>query len=175
MTILKRCALGLALALGATPVAAGVDPLDAQEVVETLLGLDPSRHADPLAAMHGWGALYARQYTAAQAGDPIALRTWLLVGFASVARANAGTVEAFSGDLLPYYRANPMTVLAVLADNGWLVPATCFLVGNGFAHEGRSDADRTAFLAEETPRIKAKLPPASASACLDQIAAPRLP
>ena len=79
MTILKRCALGLALALGATPVAAGVDPLDAQEVVETLLGLDPSRHADPLAAMHGWGALYARQYTAAQAGDPIALRTWLLV------------------------------------------------------------------------------------------------
>jgi hypothetical protein len=50
-----------------------------------------------------------------------------------------------------------------------------FLVGNGFAHEGRSDADRTAFLAEETPRIKAKLPPGSARACLDQIAAPRLP
>ncbi len=173
--ILKRCALGLALALGTTPVAAGVDPLDAQEIVETLLGLDPSRHADPLTAMHGWGALYARQYAAAQAGDPIALRTWLLVGFASVARANAGPVEAFSGDLLPYYRAHPLKVLAALADNGWLVPATCFLVGNGFTHEGRSDVDRTAFLSEETPRINAKLPPASARACLDQIAAPRLP
>jgi len=175
VTILKPAALGLALALGATPVAATVDPLDAQEIVETLLGLDASRHADPLAVMKGWGALYARQYAAAQAGDPIALRTWLLVGFASVARANAGTVEAFSGDLLPYYRSHPEEVLTALADNAWLVPATCFLIGNGFAHEGRNDADRPAFLSEETPRIKAALPPALARACLDQIAAPHFP
>jgi hypothetical protein len=171
----KRCALGLALALGATPLAAGVDPLDAQEIVETLLGIAPSRHSDPLAAMHGWAALYAREREAAQTGDPIALRAWLLVGFASVAKAEAGTVEAFSGDLLPYYRTYGMAMLGALADNGWLVPATCFLIGNGFTHEGRNDADRAAFLAEEGPRIQAAIPPAAARTCLDQIAEPRRP
>ena len=173
--MLKRCALGLALALGATPVAAGIAPLDAQEIVETLLGIGPSRYPDPLAAMHGWGGLYAREREAAQTGDPIALRTWLLVGFVSVVRADAGTVEAFSGDLLPYYRTHGMAVLAALADNVWLVPTTCFLIGNGFTHEGRNDADRAAFLAQETPRIQAALPPAAARACLEQIAAPRRP
>jgi hypothetical protein len=125
--------------------------------------------------MQGWGELYARYREAAAGGDDAALRVWLLIGQTALARADAGTVEAFSADLMPLYAARPEAVLAALADNGWLVPATCFFLGNWFGHEGRHAEERPAFLVAEAPRIGSALHPAAARACLDQIAAPARP
>ncbi len=166
----------LALSL-ATPglASAEVDAGDAQEIVETLLGLDPARYATPLAAMQGWGELYAEYRDAAAAGDPQALRVWLLIGQVALAKADAATVEAFSTDLMPVYTAQPDAVLAALAANGWLVPSACFYLGNWFGHDGRHGEERPAFLAADAPRIAAALHPSAARACLGQIVAPVRP
>ena len=172
--VLRPAVLALLLALPG-PAAAEVDAGDAQEIVETLLGLDPARHAAPLAAMQGWGALYAKYRDAASGGDPQALRVWLLIGQAALAKADAGTVEAFSAELMPVYAAQPEAVLSALADNGWLVPSACFYLGNWFGHEDRNADDLPAFLAAEAPRIAASLHPGAAGACLDQIVAPARP
>ena len=153
--------------------AAQVDAADAQEIVETLLGLPVTRHDSDLAAMQGWGTLYAKYHDAAVRGDdPAALRVWLLMGQAALAKADAGTVEAFSADVMPLYAERPDAVLAALAENGWLVPAACFFLGNWFGHEGRHGKDRPAFLATEAPRILAALHPEAARACIGQIVAP---
>lgn len=167
----------LVAALLATPglAAAEVDAADAQEIVETLLGLDPARHATPLEAMQGWGALYLKYRDAAMDGDAEALRVWLLIGHAALAKAGAATVEAFSADLMPLYAAQPQAMLAALAENGWLVPSTCFYLGNWFGHDGRHGEDRPAFLATDAPRIAAALHPSAARMCIGQIVAPVRP
>jgi hypothetical protein len=169
--VLRPAVLALLLAT-AGQASAEVDAGDAQEIVETLLGIDPARHATPLAAMQGWGELYARYRDAAAAGDAQALRVWLLIGQVALARADAGSVEAFSADLMPVYAAGPDAVLAALSENGWLVPSTCFYLGNWFGHEGRHAGDRPAFLAAEAPRIAAALHPRDARGCIGQIVSP---
>lgn len=174
----RRCAPALALALGgaAAPAAAGgVAQADAAEIVETLLGLDPARHATPLEAMKGWAALYARYHQAARDGDTTALRVWLLIAYTAVAKADAGTSEGFSEDLLPLYRTRARAVLAALADNAWLVPVTCFYLGRHFDFQGRGGAGREAFVAEQQALITASLPAPSAARCLAQIKEPRAP
>lgn len=168
-------ALAVALLVFPGSAAAQVDAADAQEIVETLLGLDASRHDSPLAAMHGWGELYGRYRDLAAAGDETALRVWLLMGDVALARADAATVEAFAGDLLPLYQRRPGAMLSALSDNSWLVSSTCFHLGNGFEHEGRDGEGRAAFLAAEAGRVEAALHPDHARACLAQIEAPSLP
>jgi hypothetical protein len=155
--------------------AAKVDAGDAQEIVETLLGLPVTRYETDLAAMQGWGALYAKYRDAAAGGDPAALRVWLLMGQAALAKADAGVVEAFSADLMPLYAEQPDAVLAALAENGWLASPACFFLGNWFGHEGRHRQDQPAFLAAEAPRILATLHPEAARACIGQIVAPARP
>lgn len=186
----QRCGATLARALvaalvavlgaaGAGPAAAaaaaGVAPDDAAEVVETLLGLEPARHATPLAAMKGWGELYARQHRSAREGDPIAMRLWLLVAYTAAAKADAATSESFSSDLVPVFQAQPAALLAALADNGWLVPVTCFYLGRYFDFQDRRGAGREAFVAQHAPLINRSLPAASAQRCLAQLNAPRHP
>lgn len=172
----RRGALLLALC-GAVPggAAAGVPPDDAAEIVETLLGMDPARHATPLAAMQGWATLYDRYRRGARAGDAKALRVWLLIAHTAVVKADAGTSEAFSADLLPVYRAHPRAVLGVLADNAWLVPVTCFYLGRHFDFEGRGGAGRAEFVAAQQAPITAALPGPAAARCLGQINEPRVP
>lgn len=159
---------------GAT-AAAGVPADDAAEIVETLLGMDATRHATPLAAMQGWAALYDRYRRGARAGDATALRVWLLIAHTAVVKADAGTSEAFSADLLPVYRAHPRVVLSVLADNAWLVPVTCYYLGRHFDFEGRGGAGRGEFAAAQQAPIAAALPGPAAARCLGQINEPRVP
>lgn len=174
-------AAGLALWLtgfgAAAPVAAapGVVPADAAEIVETLLGLDPARHATPLEAMKGWAALYDRYRRGAREGDAVALRVWLLIGHTALVKADAGTSEGYSEDLLPVYRAQPRAVLAALADNAWLVPATCFYLGRHFDFQGRQGAGRAEFVASQQPLIESLLAAPVAARCLTQLREPKAP
>lgn len=175
----RQCRTTVALAaLGAGlagPASAGVPPDDAAEVVETLLGLEPARHATPLAAMKGWGELYARHHRGARQGDPTAMRLWLLVAFTAAAKADAATSESFSSDLVPVFLAQPAPLLSTLADNAWLVPVTCFYLGRYFDFQDRRGAGREAFVAQHAPLINRSLPAVSAQRCLAQLNAPRHP
>jgi hypothetical protein len=175
---LGRQLLALAFAgasLAAPAGAAGVPADDAAEVVETLLGMDPSRHATPLAAMKGWGALYARYHQGARDGDQTALRVWLLMGYTAAAKADASTSEDLSNDLLPVYQAHPDALLAALADNAWLVPVTCFYLGKHFDFQDRRGAGRDAFVEGQAARITRALPAPAAARCLAQLKAPSHP
>jgi hypothetical protein len=165
----------LALTSAAGAAAAGVPPDDAAELVETLLGLEPSRHATPLAAMKGWGELYDRYHRGARDGNPTAMRVWLLLGYTAAAKADAATSEALSEDLLPVFQAQPDALLAALADNAWLVPVTCFYLGKHFDFQGRAGAGRNAFVQAQAPLITRSLPAPSAARCLAQLKAPRHP
>jgi len=176
--IARRLAAALGSACALMPAAAapaGVPPADAAEIVETLLGIEPARHATPLEAMKGWAALYGRYHRAAREGDATAMGVWLLIAHTAVVKADAATSESFSDDLLPVYRAQPRAVLGVLADNLWLVPVTCFYLGRHFDFQGRGGAGRDAFVAEHQARIGAALPAAAAARCLAQIKEPRAP
>jgi hypothetical protein len=163
--------------LAATPLRAPaeVDAADAQEIVERLLGLPPTRHETPLAAMQGWGELYRKYRDAAAAGDAAALRVWLLIGQAAADKADASTMQAFTADLMRVYIAQRDALLTALAENGWLVNSACFYLGNWFAQEERQPEDRPDFLETEAPRIATTLQPVQARTCLGQIVAPSLP
>jgi hypothetical protein len=170
------CVLALACPwITVTAAMSGVAPDDAVEITETLLGLDPSRHADPLAAMKGWAALYARYRTLAQAGDPVGVRVWLLMAHTAAVKADAATSESFNADLLPTFGRQPRALLDALADNGWLVPVTCYHLGRHFDFEGRAGAGRAEWLVANEARVKAGLPAAAASRCLEQVRLPRRP
>ncbi len=168
--------LGLLLVM-ALPIqqAVGVDQDDATEILESLLGLTVERHATALAAMHGWGALYGNYRSRAAAGEPDAVRVWLLIAFTTLARGDAATSEAFSSDLIPVYRRQPEAVLDALSDNLWLAPTTCYFLGAYFDFEDRAGEGRQAFLTDETQSIQAALPEAAAERCLRQIESPERP
>jgi hypothetical protein len=164
---------GVLVALPAA--AAGVPPADAAEIVETLLGMDPARYATPLDAMKGRAELYERYRTAARDGDATAMRVWLLIAHTAIAKADAATSEGFSEDLLPVFRAQPRAMLAALADNAWLVPATCYYLGRHFDFQGRQGAGRAEFVAAQEGAIRAALAGPVALRCLAQIREPRAP
>lgn len=174
----RRAVAALALlgaSLWACAASTSVPADDAAELVETLLGMEPSRHATPLAAMKGWGELYARYHRGAHKGDPSALRVWLLMAYTAAAKADAATSESFSSDLLPVYQAQPQALLSALADNAWLVPVTCYYLGKHFDFQDRRGAGRDAFVAQQEPVITRALPAPAAARCLAQLKAPRHP
>ncbi len=41
---------------------------------------------------------------------------------------------------MPLYLEQPSTVMAALAENGWLASSACFFLGNWFGNEGPHDA-----------------------------------
>ncbi len=182
--VVARWVLALAIVGGGAspvPVAAGthrtpgVDPADAAEMVETLVGLEPARYDSTLAAMHGRAALYSRYRAAATAGDQVGMRVYLLLAFVAVARVDAATMESFSSDVLPLYRAQADTLLAALRANPWLTDTICYFLGHGFEFEGRDPADRPAFIGAESDRIRSALHKRHAARCFDQIEQPHRP
>jgi hypothetical protein len=166
--LLAGCAL-------AAPQPANVPGDDAAEIVETLLAIDPARHATPLAAMHGRAALYERWRDAARSGSATGWRVWLLLAQAALVHADAATSEAFQADLLPAFKAQPQPALQALADNGWLLPVACWHLGRHFDAEGRGGAGRADFLAAHEATLQRGLPAAAAAACLAQVRQPRRP
>lgn len=175
LCVAAATALLLAGCAVAAPPAANVPADDAAEIVETLLAIDPARHATPLAAMQGRAALYERWRDAARSGSATGWRVWLLLAQAALVHADAATSEAFQSDLLPAFTAQPQPALQALADNGWLVPVACWHLGRHFDAEGRGGAGRADFLATHEATLQRGLPAGAAAACLAQVRQPRRP
>ena len=146
-----------------------IDPADATEIVETLLGIAPQRHANPLAAMQGWGALYARTRDAVLAGDETARRLWFLIAFAAQARGDAALNQSFADDLYPAYRADPQGFLDSLAEAPWLAATLCDRLAAHFGSGDRPAAGLSEFLASAEPGLAAALPEPATQACLSAL------
>ncbi|MCK0149608.1 hypothetical protein MWU54_06215 [Marivita sp. S6314] len=157
-----------AQAQDAVPIDAG----DALELVEMLIGQDPSRYATPLAAMHGRAELYTKYRDLAQQGDPMAQRVWLLLGDYAVQSVDASLMQSYAADLLPAYAQDPKALLAALKDAPWLAPSTCRLLSAHFGSEDRPEEGRIGFLESERDRIAGALPARIAQACLQAIENP---
>lgn len=173
---LNRIAAVVAVCISASLAAAqdepaqSPDPEDAVEILELQIGQDPSRHATPLAAMHGRATLYTDYRERAGGNDETALRIWLLLADFSVRSADASLTQSYAADLVPIYRRDPAAVLSALAAAPWLAPSTCQLLAAHFGSEDRPGSDRPEFLASESERIKAALPDGVASECLALLA-----
>lgn len=153
-----------------TAQAEPIAPADATEIVETLLGIAPQRHANPLAAMHGWGALYARTREAALTGDEGARRTWFLIAFAAQVRGDAALNQSFADDLYPAYHANPEGFLTSLAAAPWLAASVCDRLGAHFGSSDRPQAGVGVFTARAAERFRTALPAKPAEACIAALA-----
>lgn len=171
----RAAAAGLAwIALACASGAAGPPPSDADLLVHRLLALEHPAFAagegyDALAELRAWEDLYlrSRDRALADAGPAHAsVKTFLLVGWLAREQYDAATSEAFTGDLMPLYRARPGAVLAALADVPLLVTSTCDALGAWFGFEDRHAGELPAFLAAERERIRAALPERLGATCL---------
>lgn len=165
------------------PLLGGIPPGDAALIVDTLLDLKSvagqpseagSRAADnPLRAYQAWSALYEKYAQRDLEGDRFSegrLRIYLLLGWVALEKLDAGTMEAFAGDLLTLYEKRPDQVLRALRDAPFLVPSTCRYLNRHFGFEDKNRDKKPAFLAGNSNKIKNALPAEDAKRCLEQFA-----
>lgn len=145
------------------------DTQDLVEIVELMLGRAPSRHATPLAAMHGRAELYVSYKDRAWNNDAGAISVWLLLADIAVRSNDASLTQSYTADIVPVYLRHTETFLEALNGAPWLAPSTCELIAGHFGSEDRTKDNLATFLEAEAQRFQDVLPKPVAADCIAEL------
>lgn len=160
-----------------------IDAQDAQEILSVLLGVrmaqyqsenaDGEKVYNPLKAYHGWGDIYQKYYTDAKThGRLNDIKVYLFLAYTARLKNQIDSSEVFSTDLYTVYIKHEKTLLAALKKNPYLIPSTCYYLGNYFGFESKHSEDKPGFLAAHRKTLLDTLGEKHAETCLMQIKQP---
>ena len=153
---MKMLLLALMLLLVSCAPEPAKEDVDAGLILARLLAVQDARFVtvekdgakayDFLAEQKKWGEQYNWYKGKVDAGDSIAVKYWLLMGFIADIHNDAVLAEAFSSDLVPVYEKKPEQVLGVLRELPFLLPSTGRYMNNHFGFEGMNADKKTPFI-----------------------------
>ena len=138
--------LGIVLLITINPLPGYAQPNDAEIIIHRLLNIPDPNHSyldqqgkqryNALQAYKTYEALYLRyKKQLQQQSTPAAIKYYLYIGAIAQQNRNGAITEALSSDLMPLYRRHPQHYLDVLRELPFLIPSTCYYLGNYFGFE----------------------------------------
>ncbi len=119
-----------------------------------------------------WESLYIK-YSKYDSDDKnlteVEVKKFLFIGYISRLNLDAAMSQSFSSDLVPIFNQNKPIVLSVISDLKFLMPSTCYFLGNYFGFEGKNLDKKQAFLKENSPLLVKVLGESEGKACLEFI------
>jgi len=97
------------------------------------------------------------------------IKKLLFMAFISKTNNDAGLAEALSSDLVPIYNANKTLFLQSLHELDFLLPATCYYLGNYFGFEDKHKSEAKQFIADNKPLFQTVLSPTQVDSCLVEL------
>lgn len=128
------------------------------------------RFYNSLKAYQQWEQLYLK-YSKHGSSDKnlteFELKKLLLIGYISRQNSDAAMSEAFSSDLIAIFNQNRANFLAVIADLNFLIPSTCYFLGNYFGFEGKNQQEQQTFLTTNKSFIIEALGESDGDVCIE--------
>ncbi len=119
-----------------------------------------------------WELLYIK-HSKYDSGDrnltEVELKKLLFIGYISWINSDAAISQSFSSDLVPIFHQNKSTVLNVISELKFLMPSTCYFLGNYFGFEGKNQENKASFLEQNGPLLIKALGEANGTTCLKHI------
>ncbi len=119
-----------------------------------------------------WESLYIK-YSKYDSDDKtlteVEMKKLLFIGYISRLNSDASISQSFSSDLVPIFNQNQSTILKVISDLKFLMPSTCYFLGNYFGFEDKNLEKKEGFLQINSPFIVKFLGEIDGEACLESI------
>ncbi len=162
--------------------ASGPPSVDSDVMINRLLHIDNEKFMsktddgeafyNSLMEYKEWELLYIK-YSKYDSDDKnlteVELKNLLFIGYISWINSDAATSQSFSSDLVPIFNQNKSTVLNVISELKFLIPSTCYFLGNYFGFEGKNLEKKASFLEQNSSLLTRALGEANGETCLKHI------
>lgn len=152
---------------------------DSQLLVNMLLQIDSEKYItqningdlayNDLAEYQDWERLYINSSNYNNANKSLSkpqLKRLLFLAFIAKTNNDASLSESLSSDLLPIYQANKTQFLQILNELDFLIPASCYYLGNYFGFEDKHKTELPVFIAQNKTQFQTQLGFKQAGMCL---------
>ncbi len=97
------------------------------------------------------------------------IKKLLLIGYIAKLHADGATSQSLSSDLTPLYNSHSTSFLQVMTELPFLIPSTCYFLGNHFGFEDKHADKKTPFLKANAALLVTALGAEQGNACLEKI------
>jgi len=182
MSNFKRLSFTLFFLLFESACASTSTSIDSDVMINRLLHIDSEKFMsktssgepfyNSLMEYKEWERLYIK-YSKYDSDDKnlteVEIKKLLFIGYISRTNSDAAISQSFSSDLVPIFNQNKPIVLSVISDLKFLMPSTCYFLGNYFGFEGKNLEKKQAFLVKNSPLLVKALGESDGNTCLEYI------